>query len=139
MLALMEFIAWREEFSVGIHRIDEEHKKLIGLINRLLEGMRANRHGEVLGPIFGELVDYARIHFANEEALLLKHGYPAAAEHAAEHRRFVGELSALMADKLSSPSLVSHEAMEFLRDWLGAHILEADKAYAPFLKSKGVE
>ncbi len=135
----MDFIVWREEFSVGIHRIDEEHKKLIGLINRLLEGMRENRHEQVLVPVLNELVDYTRIHFANEEALLVKHGYPTAAGHSAEHKRIVAELLALKDDKLSSPSLISHETMEFLRDWLGTHVLEEDMAYAPFLKAKGVE
>ncbi len=89
----MEFIVWREEFSVGIQRIDE--------------------------------------------AMLAKHGYPAAAEHAAEPRRIVGELTALKADRFSSPSLLSHETMEFLRDWLGTHVLGADKAYAPFFEAKG--
>ena len=139
MLMPMDFIVWREEFSVGIHQINEEHKKLISLINRLLEGMRENRQEQVLTPIFNELVDYTRGHFANEEALLVKYGYPAVVEHAAEHRRIVSELLSLKEDKLSSPSLISHETMEFLRDWLGTHVLEEDKAYAAFLKAKGAE
>jgi hemerythrin len=69
----------QDDFSVGITRIDDEHKRLIGLINRLYDGMKA------------------------------------------------------------SASLLSLETMEFLRDWLGVHILKEDKAYSSFLKAKGMQ
>jgi len=91
----MDFLEWNESFSVGIASIDEEHKGLIALINRLYEGIKENKQDQVLGPIFNELGDYTRSHFAHEEELFARYGYPKAEEHALKHALLVGELKDL--------------------------------------------
>ncbi len=41
---MKEFITWSGELSVGIEEIDEQHKVLIGLINRMHDAIH-QRHG----------------------------------------------------------------------------------------------
>jgi hemerythrin len=139
LITKMDFLEWNESFSVGIGSIDEEHKRLIALINRLYEGIKENKQEQVLGPIFNELGDYTRSHFAHEEEIFARYGYPEDQEHALQHALLVGELQDLKAGSRANASLLSLKMMEFLRDWLGVHILEEDKAYSAFLKERGVD
>jgi hemerythrin-like metal-binding protein len=134
----MDAIAWEEGFSVGVAKLDEEHKRLIGVINLLLEAIASGKEAQALGPVFRELFEYTRHHFEHEEALLDLYGFPWAAEHKAEHLRLIRELEEIKSNALTSSSLLSLEMLDFLRDWLGIHILERDKGYASFLASKGL-
>lgn len=78
---MSEFIVWSDELSVGIEEIDEQHKVLVNLINRMHNAI-AEKHGsEVVSGILAELVDYTKIHFAVEESLLRILGYPGYEEH----------------------------------------------------------
>jgi hemerythrin len=35
----MKFIEWSNQMSVGVFEIDLQHKKLVGMLNHLLEAM----------------------------------------------------------------------------------------------------
>jgi hemerythrin len=62
-------IEWEDIYSVGIEEFDNDHKKLIELINRLHQAMLDKKAKEVLGEIINELVDYTIYHFNKEEAM----------------------------------------------------------------------
>lgn len=38
----MAFFGWNDNLSVGVQACDDDHKKLIDMLNRLYEGMRQN-------------------------------------------------------------------------------------------------
>ena len=42
----MELIPWREEFALGISEIDEQHKKILAIINNLSEIFQEKKHHE---------------------------------------------------------------------------------------------
>jgi len=131
-------IEWTDELSVGIATIDEQHRKLVSLINELHVAMLEHRATADMSRIFAELVDCTKAHFATEEAFFQEHGYPAEAAHRDEHRHLAERVIDLKADFDAGNTAVTLEVMRFLRDWLVKHILSADRDFVPFFASRGV-
>ena len=71
----MELISWKDSLNVGIVEIDEQHKKLVGLINKLFEAMANGKSSEIMKSVLGELSNYVNTHFATEEKLMKQFGY----------------------------------------------------------------
>ncbi len=63
-------IEWEDKFSVGISIIDEEHKKLIGILNKVIYAKGHNGNPEELWEILSEMTNYALTHFTTEEAYM---------------------------------------------------------------------
>jgi len=129
------FFIWNESYSVGINTIDEQHKKLIGIINRLYTSFMEKKQAEDISEIMKELADYTRYHFSNEERLFREKKYPLAAEHTKEHENFIDELYQLKTKFDSAPSVLTLKVMTFLQKWLKEHILINDKKYIPYLSN----
>ena len=134
------FIEWSDKkLSIGIPSIDTQHKQLIAIINKLFDAMTTGKANIVMSEIFDELVKYTQTHFANEEALFKKHGYPQNDAHVKEHVALVTQAADLQAKFKAGSLTVSSATLNFLKDWLNNHIAVSDKAYAPFLIEKGVK
>lgn len=134
----MAFVDWKPEYSVGHMEIDQQHKKLVGIINQLHDAMKAGGRPEELMRIMDELVSYTRYHFAHEEKLMEKAGYTDLAAHRRVHRAMVEQVEKLRQEAGSSRAGFSIKLMGFLKNWLTDHILGTDRKYAPALKSAGV-
>ena len=134
----MGLIKWNDHYSVNIGVVDEQHKKLIGLINQLYDAMRAGKGAEVLGPVLTELVEYTVYHFSAEEGLCRQYGYPGYEEHKRIHDDLTMKAKQLKTALDQGNNLISIDVMLFLSNWLNTHILEEDKRIGPFLNSKGV-
>lgn len=134
----MENIVWDENYAVGITEIDEQHKKLVNLISVLNEAIYAGQGCEQLEKVFTELVEYTKIHFANEEELLTSNSYPDIEKHKEKHEELTKEVANFQSQFSDGMVFITMQVMEFLKDWLINHILDIDKKYAPFLKDKGV-
>jgi hemerythrin len=133
----MAFMKWEDAFSVGIATIDKQHMKLIDMINTLYDHMKAGKSGEVIEELLSSLIDYTKVHFATEEKLFERYGYPQAAAHKKEHDDFVGTVAKFNQDYLDKKAGLSIQVLNFLTKWLRDHILITDKAYGPFLTEKG--
>ena len=81
----MSLITWDNTYSVKIKVIDNQHQKLVGLINELYDGMNQGKGREASGKTLDELISYTRTHFAYEEQLFKIHGFPTYASHKVEH------------------------------------------------------
>lgn len=134
----MALFPWKDEYSVGVEKLDQEHRKLLGFLNELYSAMEAGKGRETLGKVLSQLVDYTRTHFASEESLMKLYGYEGYASHKAKHDKMAGHVASLVkqfeSGEISSPIQITN----FLKDWLARHIMETDKAYGPHLKAKGV-
>ncbi|MTJ93544.1 MAG: bacteriohemerythrin [Desulfovibrio sp.] len=133
-----QLISWTDDLSVGVGIIDEQHKGLVDLINELNAAMRQRRSDSVLVGVLERLKQYTVKHFATEEELFDKFGYPDTASHKKAHHDLVEKVLAFEAELRSGRAKVTMEIMRFLKDWLVGHIMGTDKRYGPFLNSKGV-
>ncbi|HET7838405.1 MAG TPA: bacteriohemerythrin [Rectinemataceae bacterium] len=134
----MAFIEWSNSLSVGLAEIDDQHRRLIGLINRLSEVSEAGEAPASVSAALGELESYVATHFALEEGYFDRFQYPAAKEHKAEHLAFAQRVASLKAEFLAGKSGLSRELLPFLRSWLTNHIAFSDRKYKPLFAQKGV-
>lgn len=134
----MAIISWEKDYELGIRIIDEQHRGLVDLINKLHDAMRERRTKEVLSQIINEMQTYYQEHFSTEEKFFDEYNYPDAVEHKQEHAEFKTKVNEFAADHDSGKVMLSIDIINYLRDWLIEHINGTDKLYAPFLKGKGI-
>lgn len=134
----MSFMPWSTALELGIARIDEQHRWLVDRINALHDELQKPQPDrQLLGDTLESLVDYTMNHFLVEEELFQRHGYPQTEAHLEEHNNFTASIIQQLDQFLAGTGEVGEETMTLLKDWLTHHILTVDKAYVPFLKSKG--
>ncbi len=125
-------IEWREDLSVGIKAIDDDHRQLIRIINDLFEEVESDADKTVLEHYFEELESYTHYHFEREEKLMKARCASEVYEeqigrHLEQHRYFVGKIPALKTRLLGTDSkAVSLEILDFLLHWLIDHIIYED-------------
>ncbi len=134
----MAFIKWNDNYSVKVSEVDNQHKKLIGLVNQLYDAMRAGKGREALEPVLTELVNYTAYHFSTEEQLFRDHGYPDFEKHKKIHDDLTRKARDLKKTFDQGNKMITIDVMLFLSNWWNIHILEEDKKYSDFLNSKGV-
>jgi hemerythrin len=132
------FLAWSDEYSLGIHAIDSDHKTLFDIVNTLHEGLaRGVTNSNELGIAITGLARYVDEHFEREEKFMDDYCYPEAEAHKAEHRNFMRLVYAARKVHTATPQkLDPHKLLDFLRDWLTGHVLGSDKKIAPYLKGE---
>ncbi|WP_299734286.1 bacteriohemerythrin [uncultured Endozoicomonas sp.] len=132
-----ELFPWSDKFCIGIEEIDAQHRVLVDLLNELHRAIHEHHGSEAAAEILGRLVEYTRIHFAVEEALMRVLDYPDYEEHKKHHGQLIEQVNGLHRRVLDGQH-VTFELLHFLRVWLSKHILEEDREYVPFMLSKGV-
>ncbi len=136
----MPLIEWTAELSVGIDSIDEQHKKLVNMINALNDAILSDSSNELLGKIFTGLTTYTQKHFAYEETMFTEYGYPDSQEHKRQHSELIAQVVELKEKYLENPQgTISADLLLFLKRWLTNHIMKTDKEYTEFLLAKGVK
>ena len=138
-LTSRRYIEWQASYSVGIDSIDQQHKKLVNLINQLQTAVDYSTGEEFEREALDALVDYTKSHFGHEEALMQKYGYPGYEPHTGEHKKMIREVDNLLAEYDKDPEQAIRHALNFLREWLINHINGTDKQYSGFLRDKGVK
>ncbi|MGP1414825.1 MAG: bacteriohemerythrin [Treponema sp.] len=134
----MDFVTWSDKFSVKVASIDEQHKKLVAVINELYNAMKAGKTKEQMGKILGDLVDYTKYHFSYEEKLLEKVGYKDIVEHKKKHVAFVDKISTALESYKSGKLIMTIDICNFLQDWLIHHIQGTDQKYSQLLVDNGI-
>lgn len=129
-------IIWSAQYSVGIKKIDQEHKKLIDILNRLNTSVQEKKADKSICSIIDELIDYTEYHFETEESLLEKHNYPDLDAHKAEHRKFTRNILEFKQQFSQMKEYAGQQVLDYLKNWLINHILASDKAYEAFLAEK---
>ena len=136
----MPLIEWSAELSVGINSIDEQHKKLVNMINALNDAKLTGGSSELLGKIFNGLAAYTQKHFTYEENMFAEFGYSNSEEHKRQHNELIAQVAELKEKFMENPrGTINDDLMIFLKRWLTNHIMRTDKDYAEFLISKGVK
>ncbi len=131
------FVEWSDSLSVGIEEIDEQHKILVNLINRMHQAIHERHGSDAVKGILAELADYTRIHFAVEESLMRILNYPGYEEHKEIHEELLGHVVELIEKVESGKTAIGFELLHFLKTWLTRHIMEEDMQYTGFFLAAG--
>jgi len=134
----MSYFEWGETYSVSVHDMDGQHKKLFALISDYYDAIAQKKTKEANAAILAGLLDYTKYHFSDEEKLMLRYNYPGYREQKADHDTFIATIQDYQQRIKEGKLLLSVEITGFLKDWLVKHIQVRDKEYGPFLNAKGV-
>jgi hemerythrin len=134
----MALIVWNDSYSVKVKEMDDQHKKLIDMINQLHDAMKVGKGKEVIGNVLTALTDYTRKHFTLEENLMKIHGYPGYADQKKAHDSMVTQVMDIQR-KFSEGNVLSQQVMTFLKEWLIHHIQGMDQKYGSYFNGKGVK
>jgi methyl-accepting chemotaxis protein len=130
---LTDLVIWDERIILGIPAIDEQHKVLAELINKIYWIIKQGYDVEHMAPLIEELADYTEKHFSFEEGLLIKAKYPGFAAHKKIHVSVMNTVEKYK-NQLKNGTLVVEELMSFVSDWLVRHIKKEDRNYLPAVK-----
>ncbi|MDH5637383.1 MAG: bacteriohemerythrin [Nitrospinota bacterium] len=131
-------VEWDGKYTLGIKAIDEQHKKLFDLINKLEKSVREGNSRAMVAKVLDDLLHYTVTHFSDEERVLLENNYSEYEFHLSEHNDLLAQVREFKNNHDAGKSVITMELMGFLVNWLTNHINQTDRKYVPFLESKGV-
>ena len=136
----MPLFVWTNHMSVGVKLLDNDHKRLVILINQLHDGLMMGRAKPALDRVFEDLVSYTRVHHSHEEQLLVETGFPGSAMHKQEHEYTLERAVELQMRFKSSEGLGAElGVVSHLRNWLFRHIHGSDQEFVSHFKAKGID
>lgn len=125
----MPLIVWKDSYLTGFENIDNQHKKLVEIINNLFDSISKKEKQEIIDQSLKQLVDYTFTHFKLEEELMLRYRYVDFANHRKEHLLFVDKIKGFAADFKTGNNKVMLDIINYLKDWLLNHIMLTDRKY----------
>ena len=126
-------IKWEDKYSVSISMIDEEHKKIIDIINNAIYTQQHNRQEDISG-ILTEMTVYALEHFKTEETYMTNFKYNDYKSHKDEHINFSNMISNYTKRLMDGEYKIIDEILEYLKQWLFNHIQGTDKKFVTCFK-----
>lgn len=135
----MGFFNWQNSFAIEVDSIDNDHKKLVGLIDELYLAMSEGKAKSIIEEVVENLIDYTKVHFRREEFYMKSTGYENFDQHKQAHDAFIDQVAAFQQKLIAGKDNFSIEVLGFLREWLSQHILKVDKMIAPHLAKYGIK
>jgi hemerythrin len=129
---------WREEYAIGVPRIDRSHENLLADMNALARAVHVGSM-HLAPPLLAQIQFSAAAAFTVEEELMHEREYPFILLHARQHQRFFeyfGDLRAEIEGGETDRLYLAFRVKRLLTDWLVNHILNADRHFGFFLRGR---
>ncbi len=128
---MIDSFQWDEHFVTGLEDVDHQHHNLVDLINKLGHLLADNELVfEDVESLLIQLLDYAELHFWEEELLMQEVGVDL--RHVTlqkkQHKEFIDEIKRLQKELAQDKPEKGQYLLDFLTHWLACHILGIDKA-----------
>lgn len=129
----MRELVWDKTLSVTVDEIDEDHRRLVDLLNIFSRSVAKGESPEYQEAVLAELIACTIWHFRHEERLMLKYNYPYFAGHKAEHQELIKSAAAFQQKYLQDGGKMSEADFVYLEHWLTEHILVVDMKLGEWL------
>lgn len=123
-----------------VAEIDQQHRELVNIFDRLNDAVKNHEPRKDIYRIIDDAISYTELHFATEERLMVKSGYPEIEDHKNKHKELIKDARRLK-DKLE------YVGEDMFREWFNhwpfgrvlAHIQYADKQIVDHIIQSGVK
>jgi hemerythrin len=131
-------IAWNNNLSTGINRLDEQHRDIFNKINVLFEVIKRNKSKDEVLKSLIFLDEYTKQHFMLEEDLQATHEYPSLKQHKLLHEKFIADYEKYrkLYEQNGATDYFLSEFDRWLVEWWISHITKVDMMMCVYLKSK---
>jgi CRP/FNR family transcriptional regulator len=127
-------LAWEPMYDIGVAAIDEQHRRLFDISNRLYDAWRQHHGRAALCRIVDELVAYTDYHFGEEERLMERTGYPGLEQHRRAHAELVALVRSYRTRLQTGTPGVEAQVLALVKTWLNVHVLEDDRDIGDHLR-----
>jgi diguanylate cyclase (GGDEF)-like protein/hemerythrin-like metal-binding protein len=123
-------LIWQEAYECGEPTIDRQHRELFDLANVLFDAsFNSESSPQASGAVLQELLAHIVRHFADEEAVLARHGYKELEAHQRAHAGLLARAGKLK-ESVAAGKSTSGDLVEFLANTVIAeHLLKADREF----------
>lgn len=119
---------WQDRFDIGVKAMNDDHKELLALMDKLEDLARAGADSAAIRTAMSNLATCTTRHFADEEKYMDDIQFPQLAVHKQIHARLLAKLSDLQKSYVQTGALPS-DLFDFLNMWLASHICGIDIKY----------
>lgn len=120
-------MAWDDALQIGHAAMDDDHRKLVELVNNFQNNLNAPLPFADLLQDLDQLLEFTSWHFRHEERLMNSCGYPEMIAHKKEHKELIATLYQLHSRVRDKDDGVLAELSRFIKEWLHRHIPEVDR------------
>ena len=134
----MELFQWKEEYDLGLEKIDNQHRQMVDMLNRLYEAKKSDAVHQIIEETLNGLVSYVEIHFADEEAAMREANYPDLDQQRRQHLEMTDEVIRMRNLMLQGGEPATFELLNFMSEWLKEHISGSDQKFGVFMHDQQV-
>lgn len=120
-------IIWQDSYALNIDIVDEQHKKLLQIINEINQDDTIFNDDVRATEIVSELKNYTQYHFETEEKLMIEFNSPLYVKHKKLHKQIIYKLDQISTIYKNQPTELLRNMNELLSEMFVDHLLFADK------------
>ncbi len=129
------FVTWKDQYSVGITEIDNDHKKLLNLINHLQAAVIYKTGEQFEQESLDEIIAYTKYHFNKEEQMMEEAHYDDLEAHKLQHKQMIDEINNFLKNYKLDRHGTLIKLTSYLKDWLINHINGTDQKYREVVRN----
>ena len=123
--------AFTSKYVIGVEHIDAEHRRLFEIVKEANEVLHNDfihdKYDQIIN-ILENLVEYTKVHFADEEAYMESINYDGLEAQKKAHAMFIEKVENINLEEVDeNQDEYLGGLLNFLLDWLVNHILKMDK------------
>ena len=124
-------------FLLEFEALDRDHQQLADIVNLIVQAIDDDE-AEKCKPLAARFVKSTKLHFANEEALLVKAGYPNVKKHQDHHKSLYSKMDHILEfAKMAGENQLARDSLRkelvfFLMD----DIITSDMEFKAFIEEK---
>ena len=124
----------KKDLHVNIPAMDAKHDEFLELLEKI-----QNASKDQFLPLFHEIIEHTKEHFAYEEVLMHKYEFYAKQEHIDEHTSLLAEMN-YFYEKAQKMAMFGRSYIdEYAYEKFKRHILNIDSQLAMFFKENRIE
>ncbi len=117
----MGWLAWKDEYSVGVPGVDHEHQQLIEHINQAVTQFSGSDAEGAVSEMLEEIHAQISAHFALEERYMRQESYPRYSGHKEDHERLLEDIHDIMDDYEARQFYDQAAFSKRLHHWFSRH------------------
>jgi hemerythrin len=134
----MELFQWKAEYDIGLPDIDAQHQTMVDMLNQLYTAKKTDQVHQVIEETLDRLLQYTRVHFADEEAAMNDVNYPYLSKQRREHLDMTDEVLKMRNRFMQGDEPATFELLNFMSEWLKKHITGSDRKFGEFMREQQI-
>jgi len=130
----MRPLTFTSDLKFGVAAIDAQHRRMIKIVNRLLQAVLDGNLGKAEDRLLDELVRLAALNFRTEEEWMRRCRYGRCEMHAEAHAHLLNELVKLRNGMFTRHEHLNRKVVIFVRRWLENHLVHSDRELADAIR-----